>query len=1043
MKKSKLKRLLACVLSIVIAVSMMPAGSITAFASQGVLTGDGTAGNPYKIEDDADLIAFITEVTANPGICAVLETNIDASGLTLTNAPISSYAGVFDGGGFEISGLNITGGTGSNKAIFRTISSGGTVKNLKVSGSVEGGQYVGGIAAQNNGTIQNCSFSGSVTGSDIYVGGIAGRNSGDIIDCVNNGSVTGSVHVGGIAGQNGAATASGCGSIKNCDNTGKIEGTNATSGAGGTGGIAGTNFDTVDSCENSGVISGCKYAGGIVGYNSKNSAFDTKIINSNNKENVTGLQYIGGIAGYNFSTEISSCYNEGEIKTAENAVAKPAIGGIAGCTESTSASQANINNCYNTGIITGSDAGHRAGGIAGINNSSKATVERCYNIGTVGNSANPDNAGSISGSNAGTVKNCVYLKEPGVGSGKGQTEDMSMVSSDDLIKAETFASWQDFDIYWKIDVLLGRPILNNASESGNQGTEETPYEIPDLETLIKIRDLVADGNDFSGYYFTLTDNIDLNGSENNQWKPIGINNVLDFNGTFDGNNHTISGLFIKLNSNEYNQGLFGYIGNQGSVKNLTVTGEVTVTNQLAAGIAGANHGKIINCHSTVNVTGITSSTTIGGVVGGNYNTVEKCTYTSGTVSNTNDYYTGGISGLNQGTITNCYNSGNVIGYNTVGGITGNNINLVKNCYNSGDVSGETSVGELVGNSFGTVINSYYFSEKEETDRYGTGKTASQFASGEVAWLLNSGVTDGTQTFYQTCGEGLPEFTGLTVYQITNYKCPGDTTGETAYSNTDKGITGEHSFVSETATDKYLYSKGTCVSEALYYKSCEFCGEAHASETFKGEKDPNNHTNLVKTEAKPATHMTEGNIAYWYCDGCDKYFSDEAGTEKIDLEQTVVPKLTEHTADGTGWHSDENNHWNTCECGEKINETAHTFKWVTDKEATESETGLRHEQCAVCGYAKAAETIPAAGTNTDKTETGSGSASNKKSNKTQQSEKTNKSYDSNKETKSQSGSKQETTANPKTGENNTALIWLLMIISAGILFAGKFNKKYCK
>ena len=131
-----------------------------------------------------------------------------------------------------------------------------------------------------------------------------------------------------------------------------------------------------------------------------------------------------------------------------------------------------------------------------------------------------------------------------------------------------------------------------------------------------------------------------------------------------------------------------------------------------------------------------------------------------------------------------------------------------------------------------------------------------------------------------------------------------------------------------------------------------------------------HTHsVVKTEAKPATHMTEGNIEYWYCDGCDKYFSNEAGTKEIALANTVIPKLTEHTADGTGWHSDETNHWNTCECGEKLNEAAHTFEWVIDKEAAAAEKGSKHEECTVCGYEKAAVEIPATGDNVQPPQTG--------------------------------------------------------------------------
>lgn len=126
---------------------------------------------------------------------------------------------------------------------------------------------------------------------------------------------------------------------------------------------------------------------------------------------------------------------------------------------------------------------------------------------------------------------------------------------------------------------------------------------------------------------------------------------------------------------------------------------------------------------------------------------------------------------------------------------------------------------------------------------------------------------------------------------------------------------------------------------------------------------NTHTNLQKVPETPATHLTEGNIEYWYCDGCDRYFGDENGTEEIDLADTVVPKIAEHTPESTDWHSDDSNHWNTCACGAKLNEAAHTFEWVIDKEATETEAGSKHEECTVCGYAKAAVEIPATGTTT--------------------------------------------------------------------------------
>ena len=130
---------------------------------------------------------------------------------------------------------------------------------------------------------------------------------------------------------------------------------------------------------------------------------------------------------------------------------------------------------------------------------------------------------------------------------------------------------------------------------------------------------------------------------------------------------------------------------------------------------------------------------------------------------------------------------------------------------------------------------------------------------------------------------------------------------------------------------------------------------------------NTHTNLQKVPETPATHLTEGNIEYWHCDGCGEYFRDQAATEEItDFSEIVIPKLAEHTPDNTGWHSDDNNHWNTCACGAKLNEAAHTFEWVIDKQPTETEAGSKHEECTVCGYAKAAVEIPATGTTTPST-----------------------------------------------------------------------------
>ena len=196
---------------------------------------------------------------------------------------------------------------------------------------------------------------------------------------------------------------------------------------------------------------------------------------------------------------------------------------------------------------------------------------------------------------------------------------------------------------------------------------------------------------------------------------------------------------------------------------------------------------------------------------------------------------------------------------------------------------------------------------------------------------------------------------------------------------------------------------TCADKAV----CDTCGEEY------GEVNAANHTNLVKTEAKPATHTETGNIEYWYCDGCGKYFSNEAGTKEIALEDTVIPMI-EHSADGTGWYFDETSHWNTCECGEKLNEATHTFEWVTDEEATATEAGLRHEECTVCGYEKAAVEIPATGTTEEPSEP------------SQPGETPSEPPKDNPDTD---------TTSPQTGDDSNIALWIGVMLAAGAALTG--------
>ena len=103
-------------------------------------------------------------------------------------------------------------------------------------------------------------------------------------------------------------------------------------------------------------------------------------------------------------------------------------------------------------------------------------------------------------------------------------------------------------------------------------------------------------------------------------------------------------------------------------------------------------------------------------------------------------------------------------------------------------------------------------------------------------------------------------------------------GEQKIVVTDKaGSTAE---MTVTVNDGHTGGTATCTEKAV----CEVCGKAY------GEPDPKNHTDLKHIPAKAATEDSEGNIEYWHCEGCNKYYSDKDGTKEIAKADTVTAKL---------------------------------------------------------------------------------------------------------------------------------------------------------
>ncbi len=532
------------------------------------------------------------------------------------------------------------------------------------------------------------------------------------------------------------------------------------------------------------------------------------------------------------------------------------------------------------------------------------------------------------------------------------------------------------------------------------GTETDPYQISTADQLKLFRDIVNGSNGQTqnrGAYAVLTANIDLN---NEPWTPIGPSESGSYTGTFDGQGHTIKGLYVNSASDAY-VGLFGCLEGA-AVRNLTVDGYVQGCNTVG-GIAGyASNAAIENCSNHCSVTG-SSTSKIGGIAGLNFDGAK---------------------------IIDCYNVGTIRNsnvYEACGGIVWGNAGTVSNCYNVGTISGNVYDGEIVGSNSGTVENCYYLAGTNlnavgQNDNSGNitktaSKTAAEFADGTVLAALKAGERDNNADpwadecqYLAAAGKTLPVFNGqgdAHDHQSSDWKsnetehwqvctcgavfnkaehsggtatCTQRATctvcgaeygdalghdfttswthddnmhwkqcsrcdekddvsphtwdngtittaptctkaGEETYSCTKCGATKiepipatGHRWKSEWTSDathhwyecdnkncdvtdnagkngyaEHSGGKATCKDQAM----CEICGDSY------GSLDPNNHTDLKHIDAKAATAAEEGNIAYWYCDGCNKYFSDAAATKEITKAATVTAKLPPKITAGDG------------------------------------------------------------------------------------------------------------------------------------------------
>ena len=418
------------------------------------------------------------------------------------------------------------------------------------------------------------------------------------------------------------------------------------------------------------------------------------------------------------------------------------------------------------------------------------------------------------------------------------------------------------------------------------GTKDDPYQISTAAQLKRFRNIVngtGGQTPNSGACAVLTNDIVLNdgtfaengtytsgssGKTAEEWTPIGKytndNDKTPYTGTFDGQGHSIKGLYVNSASDTC-VGLFGYLEGA-AVRNLTVDGYVQGIGA-AGGIAGyVLNAAIENCSNYCSVFG-GSNRNSGGIAGINYNsaTIIDC-YNVGTIRDSDAVERrGGIAGYNNGTVSNCYNVGTISSSDCGGEIVGSNSGTVENCYY---LAGTNLYGVCGNDSFGNT-------KKTES------KTAAEFADGTVLALLKADRNDSpwdSCQYVAAAGKTLPVFKG----QGDTHEHNGDWT-----SNGD-GTHSRRCTCNAVETVNCSGGKATCKDKAI----CEICGDSY------GSPDPNNHANLKHIDAKAATAAEEGNIEYWHCGDCNKYFSDAAATTEITQADTVTAKLPQPTTPPT-------------------------------------------------------------------------------------------------------------------------------------------------
>jgi hypothetical protein len=687
--------------------------------------GDGTAGNPYLIEDVLDLQNMSNNLTAY----YVLKNDIDASATKGWNGgagfnPVGNrtvaFNGTLDGKGHNITGLFVARAGTDYVGLFGYLGNNGSVSNVSIlNGNVTGKKNTGGLAGYSNGTVNNSCFIGNLTGRGYNAGGLVGYNcKGTVNNSYAIGEVTGSDDfLGGLVGYNYY------GNVNNSGTAGNV--TRSGSSALSIGGLIGVNFYgmVANSFAWKNVTAIGDYFGGLVGYNDHGTVSGSYACG-----NVSGWNQIGGLLGFNYYGTVNGSYAEGNVSGIRN------VGGLFGENRDGTVS----NSHYDIDKMSIMGGYHvTTGGIFDAQYQDWLSKGRSLNISDYSSVLVPSgqyyNVTGIQG-----LRDLLgFADAPGYRFRLAGDIDLSGAPG-------LFIPYIAAEFDGANHTILN-PRINQSFASGigmfgfnNGGT---------------IRNTNVIGGEVNGYCYIgllagsnagLVDNTYAAGNVNSTGDSIGgfvgrntgtvngsraagnvigsgdyIGGLLGFNGGGVNN----SSASVNINGyGSYAGGLSG--GNSGTINGSSASGNVSGTKYIG-GLVGRDDGTINSSCASGNVTG--TSDYVGGLVGYIYFGTVSFSFATGNVNGTT-YHFGGLVGYNRGTVNRTYATGKVKGTTNVGGLVGYNDGTVNQSYSTGNVTGTGSyIGGLVGYNYGNVYNSFWDNETSgrNTSQLGTRKTTAE------------------------------------------------------------------------------------------------------------------------------------------------------------------------------------------------------------------------------------------------------------------------------------------------------------------------------